>query len=390
MAKKLSITLLDGRTLPCFDNETQEQLVSNRIQLDTTGTYLRVGHSSVPHHTGTSVSTSPRTTDTPTPATVTDSTDAQTHKQLFYTYFHTFYAHRERILSDSRMFLARIPMYNGLAYTGTSGFHCPTLGVLIEWLLHTPSATWQDDAGRIWMVCSVTGSPLSGSNGCTLVDAEGNLYRQSIYPFMSLWRPFMHINGRYDEAKAHCQHYTLEEVVSIFAQEGLLQNDPKEITILHLNNQIAQLRNQLKLANERADKQIKNFHIALMRRHLEELRPMWEELEQQLSDGEKRIKQISALRTELRRRLRTKEITNCVFQQKIAPLNQEREKLEVFVCTKPTRPICDALFEREYISYDEIRSFFISLSQPERDRKLSAVLDSVRSYLQQNILAEKK
>ncbi len=374
MTQTPSITLLDGRTLPCFESKTEEQPVSNRIQPDTTGTYLRVGHAAAPIAADTPATNSDTIEADP------DTEAAEKHKQLFYTYFHTFYTHRERILSDSRMFLARIPMYNGLAYTGTSGFHCPTLGVLIEWLLHTPSATWQDEAGRIWLVCSITGSPLSGSNGCTLVDAEGNLCRQSIYPFMSLWRPFMHINGLYDEAKARYQHYTLEEVVSIFDHEGLLQNDPKEGTILHLNNQIAQLRKQLKEANERADKQMKNFHVALMRRHQDELRPMWEELEQQLSDGEKRIKEITALRIELRRRLRSKEITNCVFQQKIAPLNQEREDLEVFVCTQPTKTICDALFDGVSISYDEMRSFFLSLTKPERTRQLTALLSSLRTH----------
>ena len=42
-------------------------------------------------------------------------------------------AHRERIMSDSRMFLCPVAVRNGLAYTGTAGFTRPTLGVYLEW-----------------------------------------------------------------------------------------------------------------------------------------------------------------------------------------------------------------------------------------------------------------
>ena len=366
MTQQHSITLLDGRTLICYENNSSEQPISNQLQMDTTGTYFQIGRSS-----GTRQS---NTTSSPV------EVDAEVRKNLFFTYFHTFYSHHERILSDSRMFLARIPMRNGLAYTGTSGFLCPTLGVLIEWLLHAPNATEKDADGRIWMVCGLAGSPLSGSNRCTLVDAEGNTKLQQVDSFASLWRPFMHINGRYDDAKVQYQHYTLEEVVEIFSKEGILQLEQNEITILHLNNQIANLKRQLTYAEERDRRRTAVFHQALMKRHFDQLCTMVFEIEQQMSEGEKRLPDIYARRAELRNQLKRKEISPRNYQQQLAPLNREREEILCFNREQSTANICNTLFDGERISLEEMQHFIANYPQTERNQKLHNVLESIRMY----------
>ena len=38
-------------------------------------------------------------------------------------------AHKERILTDSRMFLCPVPITSGMSISGTSGFENPTLGI---------------------------------------------------------------------------------------------------------------------------------------------------------------------------------------------------------------------------------------------------------------------
>lgn len=363
------ITLLDGRTITCYENNTPEQPISNQLHLDTTGTYFQVGHSSSPRQSKPAKQESPHT-----------ESAGQTRRELFLTYFHTFYSHRERILSDSRMFLVRIPMQNGLAYTGTSGFECPTLGVLIEWLLHAPNATKQDTDGHVWMVCGLAGSPLSGSNRCTLVDGGGNTKVQQLHSFASLWRPFMHINGLYDDAKSKCQHYTLEEVVEIFAQEGLLQLDPNEITTLHLTNQITNLKRQLEDAEKYDHMRTAKFHQALMKRHFDQLCPMVAELEQKLSDNEQRMQQIYALRADLRNRLKSKELSPRDYQQQLAPLNRELAAIRRFYEEQSTSHICDALFDGEYIPLKEMQNFIIHSPQVERNQKLFDLLEAVRCY----------
>ena len=82
-----AITLLDGRTLACYPKA---------------GTAM----SSLPDNGG---------------------------KNFFTDHALFFFDHREQILSDSRMFLAPVPIASGLAYVGSCGFQHPTLGVYIEW-----------------------------------------------------------------------------------------------------------------------------------------------------------------------------------------------------------------------------------------------------------------
>ena len=43
-------------------------------------------------------------------------------------------------MQDSLMFLAPVAAENVLAYTGTSGFRNPTLGVYLEWWVHCEGA----------------------------------------------------------------------------------------------------------------------------------------------------------------------------------------------------------------------------------------------------------
>ena len=52
--------------------------------------------------------------------------------KLFLNNAFLFLKNKDRIMSDSRMFLCPVPIQNELAYTGTSGFHHPALGVYLE------------------------------------------------------------------------------------------------------------------------------------------------------------------------------------------------------------------------------------------------------------------
>ena len=379
MRQTLSIILLDGRIIPCYESKSSEQPVSNHFLVEKTDTRIRIGRLSCPGQAKAA-----------TPESAYTRTNTEAQLKLFRTYFHTFYSHRERILSDSRMFLAHIPMRNGLAFTGMSGLLFPTLGVLIEWLLHAPYATEQDANGRIWMVCRIAGSPLSGSNHCTLVDGDGNTRSQSIYPFISLWSPFMRINSRYEDAKSKYQSYTLEEVVDIFSREGLLRPDPNEITILHLNNQVARLRQQIQEADKHDRKRNADYHRVLMKRHFDRLCPMVRELEQQLSNSEKRLTDIYALRADLRNRLKRKEISPHDYRKQVAPLNRERTEILRFCRNPSTTPICDTLFNGEYIPFKEMQHFITNNHKTEQNKKWTNFVRTVKSILCGNSNSSKK
>ncbi len=191
------ITLLDGSTLPCYPKPMQAAPIDNSMKLDTTGQYLTIGR----RHRR------PRVQE-PSPETVRA-------EKFFTDHAFFFLKHHEQILDDSRMFLAPVTAQNSLAYTGTSGFQCPTLGVYLQWWLTYPQSSvgksWEDG----WLVYRISGSPLTGANCCGIVNHKGECKERNIQPFRELCQSFMEINTLYDKAKELYEAYTLEKVVEL-------------------------------------------------------------------------------------------------------------------------------------------------------------------------------
>jgi hypothetical protein len=210
---KGTMTLLNGAVLDCYPLKHPEAKVDNAMKLDTTGKYLTVGRSK-------------RRRDAP-------SKNDEERKTLFLNNAFLFLQNKDRIMSDSRMFLCPIPIQNGLAYTGTAGFNHPTLGVYLEWWLSCEKATIHKEDETKWLVYFISGSPLSGANKCGIVNEKGDTDSKSILPFSAVWTSFMRINKRYDEAKSLYQAYTLEEVVKKLGQKAILRLMARRFKFLH-------------------------------------------------------------------------------------------------------------------------------------------------------------
>ena len=193
---KETMTLLNGTILKCYPLKHPEAMVDNEMKLDTTGKYLSIGRSK---HRCDAV---PKTDE-----------QKEKEKKLFLNNAFLFLQNKDRIMSDSRMFLCPVPIQNGLAYTGTAGLNHPTLGVYLEWWLSCEKATILKEDKTKWLVYFISGSPLTGANKCGIVNEMGVIDSESLYPFSPVWRSFTSINKRYDEAKSLYQAYTLEEVV---------------------------------------------------------------------------------------------------------------------------------------------------------------------------------
>ena len=146
-------------------------------------------------------------TSLPAPLTPEARTEAT---ELFRQSLSLLWRHRERILSDSRMFLTPIAETNGLAY----------LGAYIELWTLCDAALLTDERGIQHFVTRVAGSPLSGSNRCTLVSEEGEVSTCSVRDFSSLWRLFRGLIRRYRKPQATAEHYTLTEVLTLLSEEG--------------------------------------------------------------------------------------------------------------------------------------------------------------------------
>ena len=194
------ITLLDGRELPCYPKTNPDSPIDNSVKLDTTGQYLTVGRRK--------------------PSIPPLSPDEKLAEKFFTDHAFFFLKHHERILSDSRMFLAPVSVNNHLAYFGTSPFQHPTLGIYLEWWLTCKNAAiegeTQDDC---WLVYLLAGSPLSGANSCGIVNPSGTCKTTSLgSTFPKVWRSFAKINTFYDRAKELYEAYTLEEVVELLKE----------------------------------------------------------------------------------------------------------------------------------------------------------------------------
>ena len=194
-----TITLFSGRTMACYPKSEQpETMTDDSLRLDTTGVYMSTGKSTKP---------------------VQAKPEEDPAKTAFLSNAFFLLDHSEAILSDSRMFLAPLPIRNNLAYTGTSGFQNPTLGVYIEFWLHM-GMPMTFSVGHLFfrkevkaLLYHIAGSPLSGGNHCTFVTEEGKSIQRTDLPFKDYWGPFMKINDHYTQAKQLYQSYTIQEVI---------------------------------------------------------------------------------------------------------------------------------------------------------------------------------
>lgn len=118
----------------------------------------------------------------------------------------------ERILTDSRMFLALLPDAGGLMYGSSKTFEKPVLGTYLQWWMTCEQSHFVENGKRHW-IYHFAGSPLSGMNTCQVVNEDGAVSRLSVRSFKDLWRPFLHINKHYTGLSSSSKHYTLREVV---------------------------------------------------------------------------------------------------------------------------------------------------------------------------------
>lgn len=190
------ITILNGSSIEGYPiTSPKEREHFTGISIDTTGEYIQTG-----------------TKHIACLCSELQGKRSQIHKQ-FYEHVNLFLANKERILSDSRMFLTPVYIDNAMSVTGRSGFQNATLGVYLEWWLHHTDASIDRNGNPIWYI---SGSPLSGSHACSSVDREGRKYDACLKGrFRDVWESFMEVNKRYSDVKDKYQAYNLKEVIEM-------------------------------------------------------------------------------------------------------------------------------------------------------------------------------
>lgn len=234
-----------------------------------------------------------------------------------------FLSHAREILADSRMFLSQVPVVSGLAYSGTSGFTMPTLGVYLEWWMSCKDAIVESN-GQMWLIWHLAGSPLSGSNMCSLVNEDGKTQCHSVPNFNRLFRSFIKINQRYKEVKTKYAWFTLEEVVNILRNNDSDKEYRQAILDGYfLRTQNTRLKEELDYVRERYNKAIDRLTEATIRLNIDELRKLYNEFVEAREKELGKRQDLRNKRIELRRQLRGGALTNKQYQNLVHPINKE-------------------------------------------------------------------
>lgn len=317
--EKMTITLLDGHTLQCFPKVELTQPIDNRMRLDTTGQYFSIGRK--------------KTEVAPTPPDLVQA------KKFFTDHAFLFLDHREKILRDSRMFLAPVPVHSAIAYTGTSGFNRPTLGVYIEWWLNCIPSIIGRYRKSSWLVYHIAGSPLSGRNHCGIVNQEGECRSESLPGlFSNLWKPFVDINTRYDKAKERYEAYSLEEVVKqLEAYDQGESLTERKVFLLERENVVLRqenigLRQEIQGVHESNAIRMNTMRRTLLKDYFEgkrdELEAWYADYCKRQEEGKRNLDDLKLQMRQLKHQLRTREITNVFYQRQLTPLKKKIEALQ--------------------------------------------------------------
>lgn len=335
---KNSITLMNGAVLECIPKEShQGDFIPDKIKLDATGTYLSLGNKSCKPQTRT-------------------SEKFERQKKLFTDNAFYLLAHQERIMRDSRMFLAPVAVQNGLAYTGTSGFNAPTLGIYLEWWNECSMALRVDKENRRSLVFHLAGSPLSGANHCAEVYEDGRTESVQVSSFISHWRPFTAINTRYDEAKHIYQAYTLEQVLDILhAEDGEDWDYSSEIKERFMQSEINELKKKVERLTKESEKWYSMYADTFMKYKDAEISEAFSEFQTFRENTEAEINSIKIRKRALKAELKSGRMDDITYQRTLTPLNNQIKDLEYRISTQKYELINKHLSEG--ISYSTVESY---------------------------------
>lgn len=333
------IILMDGRELECYPKETAKgDFVSDEVQLDTTGQYLAVGKKTLP-------------------IKQTGEDKRQLEKQFIDNAFYLL-AHRERILSDSRMFLTPVAVQSGLAYTGTSGFRNPTVGVYLEWWATCDGAMRVDEDGERSLIYHLAGSPLSGMNSCSEVLENGVSRGVKVTSFSSYWPSFIKVNKRYTDAKHECQCYSLQQLLDILHDEDRGECDFSQVVnTIFMQHEIDTLKKRVEVLSQESQMWHKLYSNAIMKLYDDKARDYYKEYEILKSDSQAEINSLREQKRNLKACLKRGEIDNITYQRTIMPINKRIKDIDFNLREFRYERLRETFPDEEFISFSMIERY---------------------------------
>lgn len=238
-----------------------------------------------------------------------------------------FLANAEKIFSDSRMFLADSGVYNGMAYCG--GFKNGCLGAYLEWWIDNHLFSIDREGRPIWFL---SGSPLSGCHACLTTDEEGKRHRADLqHSFMTTCKSYLGVCKKYHEAMAHCQAFTIPEVIEILKGNYSVEERSRLHAMMEhikMDNEIQSLRCEVKSLREWNSSLSGRVRELLFEKHHEALTDYHKRYTDLLYIANQKSEQYRKRRIEMRKLLRAGELSNRDYQTALSLLRKEKDEAE--------------------------------------------------------------
>lgn len=333
------IVLINGTELICYPKVVQPKSFSeDKLTLDLTGKYLTIG--SKPSKL----------------VAKKETTENDELKDFFLKNAFLFYRNAHRILNDSRMFLAPVPVQNGLMYTGTSGFRNPTLGVYVEWWLNCEVNLTKDKEGKDAMTYHIIGSPFSGSNRCTCVYPDGRTESITHSPFIKVWSMFMNINQRYTKAKRMYEAYSLLEVVVLLQAACESRESELETQLYIAEGNTQKLKRKYSCLKDEFIKLRDNYTELTLLHYKDELEDFRIEYRSRMEKAEQEKESLARARAKFKSQMKQGLINNVEYQHAITPLTRRKKAIEhELIMFRAEKTV--ALVKKGHITYSQIDNY---------------------------------
>lgn len=233
-----------------------------------------------------------------------------------------FYRNAHRILSDSRMSFATVPLILEKSKKGT---RYVTLGALVEWWLNCEEDVTKDKDGHDALTYHLVGNALTGTNHCYCVYPDGQAEKIILNNFGTAWSSFMNTCKKYSETPEGIDVLTLEEVVIVLANAEMSIEAKLSIQLIKEERQRVVLEKKYdKLNRQHITLEDQYYHLAI-EHHRVKLEGFRKEHILRKDKTDKAIRQLEEKRAEYRTQMKQGLITNVEYQRLFMDLEKQKK-----------------------------------------------------------------
>lgn len=299
-----SIVLLNGKELVCFPKVQQQGNTWNKLEKDgeIQKNEVKAGLDRF--------------------TTLGNRKSWNTEENIFLENAFLFYRNASRILSDSRMFLAHVPITSGFAFKGF--IPTPPLGGFIEFWLNCKENVLKDADGNDALTYRILGIP-NGSKICSCVYPDGSTGTVTFASVSSVLESFDGI--RYYDARAKFEAYSIQEVVDILSSSETSREDELETRLLIQEGRTTQAKRDFEDIKNQYDFLLDKYTNLLNKYYGKELNAFLWEYKIQIMEAEKKCQILTTAKNEYRTKLKQRELSPGEYQELVHPLTMERNTI---------------------------------------------------------------